>query len=574
MRHETSDMLKKTQAKKPCGCGGGGKEKTEQSCGCGGGCGCTAKTCDQSCDCDPDRCCALECVTRPNYFCGHLLTDADLRLEHGYFASKLGLHNRTLEGHGVVCGLTLSCEPDCEGYIRIAEGYGIDDCGRDLVVCSSLRYDLISELRRRGWILDGPKWDPCHPEKREPDCPDTQCFYIHLRYAESKDGFTTPLRGACNDGPAACEPTRIHETVCVEITREKPEADPFGLSASTESIHAVFESLDNSRYGRLLRDSIQQVSTVLSGKGLTFDACKLFCQLQYLFGLYLVAHPPRLRCGLAKEVSSIQCGREKPKDAFCELFELIHNYLMDEVLTAMLPACPGVNQTCGVVLGTVEVRSGSIVRLCHTPRRYVWTMRNAVQLLAQAYVAEAVENPDVPKSTCCPVYEFDCSDWQRVLETGHADYREWVSAPVTAAATLLSDYKQFFRMSKRNWAPASLLQNVKPANLEALVKAYQLRTTDREDHSGEAAILRPFTIQEGSEIALSKAMDGSVKARTSAPAAGSQVSAVFEKLILERDKEMAALQLELNQQRAASAQFQKQIDALARQVEEIRKGNA
>ena len=35
-------------------------------CGCGGWCGCDT------------RCCDLECLVRPNFFCGQLLTDADI----------------------------------------------------------------------------------------------------------------------------------------------------------------------------------------------------------------------------------------------------------------------------------------------------------------------------------------------------------------------------------------------------------------------------------------------------------------------------------------------------------------
>src|SRR5689334_16142248 len=85
-----------------------------------------------SCSCpEPahDACCELTCFERPNYFCGHLLTDDDMRLEQKYFREKNKLYHRALHGHGVVCGLRLTCAPHCAGGIQVGPGYAIDPCG-------------------------------------------------------------------------------------------------------------------------------------------------------------------------------------------------------------------------------------------------------------------------------------------------------------------------------------------------------------------------------------------------------------------------------------------------------------
>src|SRR4051794_36943753 len=50
-------------------------------------------------------CCELIDFKRPNYVCGHLLTDADLTLDQRYFREKNKLYNRAFHGHGIVCGL-------------------------------------------------------------------------------------------------------------------------------------------------------------------------------------------------------------------------------------------------------------------------------------------------------------------------------------------------------------------------------------------------------------------------------------------------------------------------------------
>src|SRR5688500_1460417 len=68
-------------------------------------------------------CCDLVCFERPNYFCGHLLTDADLTSAQHYVIEKHKLYHRALHGAGVVCGLRLSCDARCPGHIIVDEGY-------------------------------------------------------------------------------------------------------------------------------------------------------------------------------------------------------------------------------------------------------------------------------------------------------------------------------------------------------------------------------------------------------------------------------------------------------------------
>ena len=54
-------------------------------------------------------CGGLECLCRPRFFAGQLLTEDDLnRLDH-YIVAKNRLHNRYLIGWGVACGLEVVC---------------------------------------------------------------------------------------------------------------------------------------------------------------------------------------------------------------------------------------------------------------------------------------------------------------------------------------------------------------------------------------------------------------------------------------------------------------------------------
>src|SRR5215468_10182302 len=63
-----------------------------------------------SCQPCPD-CGGLECLCRPRFFAGQLLTEQDLNRLDQYIIAKNRLHNRYLVGHGVVCGLEVRCHP-------------------------------------------------------------------------------------------------------------------------------------------------------------------------------------------------------------------------------------------------------------------------------------------------------------------------------------------------------------------------------------------------------------------------------------------------------------------------------
>jgi hypothetical protein len=63
-----------------------------------------------------DDCCEFPDLRRPNYFFGQLLGVREFRGEQSYFREKIKLLNRTLHGHGVVCGLLVTpspADPDC-----------------------------------------------------------------------------------------------------------------------------------------------------------------------------------------------------------------------------------------------------------------------------------------------------------------------------------------------------------------------------------------------------------------------------------------------------------------------------
>src|SRR5271166_4052048 len=93
-----------------------------------------------SCQPCPD-CGGLECLCRPRFFAGQLLTEQDLNRLDQYIIAKNQLHNRYLVGHGVVCGLEVKCSP-CANTVSVSSGYAIDTCGNDIIVCSPDTVDI------------------------------------------------------------------------------------------------------------------------------------------------------------------------------------------------------------------------------------------------------------------------------------------------------------------------------------------------------------------------------------------------------------------------------------------------
>src|SRR5262249_4234933 len=91
--------------------------------------------------CDPvpvcPACGGLECLCRPRFFAGQLLSEEDLnRLDH-YIVAKNRLHNRYLVGTGVACGLEVvcsKCEPDGSGTVLLKPRDAGSPCGNDIIV--------------------------------------------------------------------------------------------------------------------------------------------------------------------------------------------------------------------------------------------------------------------------------------------------------------------------------------------------------------------------------------------------------------------------------------------------------
>ena len=180
-------------------------------------------------------CGGLQCLCRPRFFAGQLLTEEDLNHLERYIIEKNKLHNRYLHGPGVVCGLQVVCH-ECEGWVTVQQGYAIDPCGNDVIVCEDYPFNVIQAIRECRQVQ---RRDECEPLGMPVDetCEEMEehwCITIAYEEREARpigalrqeraDGLscchsekkencqsTVRVRGGGGSTIAPCEPTRIIE---------------------------------------------------------------------------------------------------------------------------------------------------------------------------------------------------------------------------------------------------------------------------------------------------------------------------------------------------------------------------
>jgi hypothetical protein len=490
----------------------------------------------EGCHCSdpkPDgTCCNLVCFERPNYFCGHLLTDADLSKEQQYVVEKNKLYHRTLHGWGIVCGLRLTCgDEECCGSIVIDEGYAIDDCGNDLVVCEPRRFDVVSLLREKGYIVGDAAYDPCLPEDEQEECEYTQCFYVTACYEEEASDFTTPFVAGCRPTLTECEPTRIREGVRFDVVDELPEETSW-LRELIERLSGCFSVFTTGPFSRALNDpeKLRLMERVCSNpdniEGTEFDGYKdLFCELRGLLLLYFQKHPDKYNCKLTDEIRR-NVFPDNPrgatiKDAFSNLLRLAFQHAISCALGQLVPRCPTPKQAGCVVLGTVEVKGGCVTHVCNCPRKYVWSFANFFQvLLATMYGGLACEEEEeeaaeiriedgpagtgrlvnIPETNggnghkrhvCCNEFDATCEDILPLLRIDRKFLQFAGTEAVRAFQVLTKSVRSIFNFTDARMYSPSMFINMKQPAMERTLSDLRIKNFRTEQVAASPEVGHP-----------------------------------------------------------------------------------
>lgn len=576
----TSQANQTTTKKSPCGCGGSG---ATASGGCGCGCGCQETG---------TSCCANVCFERPNYFCGHLLTDDDLTTGLRYTREKNKLYHRTLHGSGIVCGLGMRRDLDCPNQVLIGEGFAIDSCGNDLVICEQQSFNVITALRKKGYLVTETA-DPCKDNQDE-DCNMKQCFWIAARYAEKPSNFEAPLESACSPGPASCEPTRIQEAVEFDVLDRLPEHHN-AIEQLIARFDCCFRLLTEGNFANTVKANTAALQRLFEMQAK--DAASeirdntyfnIFCQLKAYFLQHIRRCPDPYDAQLESAVQALAAptkvaatqdatNQVTPETAICGLFGRVWSYLANCLYSAMVFPCPA--PKCGgeVVLGTVEIENGKLARLCHCGRSYVWSAANFWQVLV-AYLVEtktcessarALTNQAgtvVSNSTatsggsghCCPEIDLSCNKFFSLYLLDQRAPQAAVLDTLGLLTGLTSAAKTAFNFMDANVVDPKVFQSLNQTDAQALASKVGLTLQISQDAQATTAaspfqaLMAQMLVRPGDTVTAAVTNDKVVPVTVSSATLAASSSAIGAQ-VADAQKAVQAATTQIQQLSAAAA---------------------
>lgn len=378
----------------------------------------TAGTRDNPCACEsvPEcpECGGLECLCRPRFFAGQLLTEEDLnRLEH-YIVEKNKLHNRYLHGTGVVCGLEVICHP-CPDRVTVRTGYALSPCGEDIAVCQDTVVNVCELIQKCRPTAHTQECDPFHNAGDE-DCQDlVEDWILAICYDEKPSRGITALRGSsgaaccsrCNcGGSSACGCSchsqgnggKKYSNGCHSTQRKPPpQCEPtvicegysfVAYKAPTNPIRGRGNQSKGELTGRYdkCKAVLKKITSSFNERASLREKVMWFQESKASL-LDFFREYPTYDCNYLEKLNEITLevpsgrGGLKPLGdfAFRQLKELANKYLDHCFCSTLLPPCPPPVECNCVPLATVKIRRSScrILEVCNSaPRRLVLTFPN------------------------------------------------------------------------------------------------------------------------------------------------------------------------------------------------------
>jgi hypothetical protein len=395
----------------------------------------------EKCECKRDPCPAcgeLECLCRPRFFAGQLLTERELNLLDRYITAKNRLHNRHLHGWGVVGGLEVLCH-SCEGHVSVKKGYALSPCGDDIVVCRDETVDVCKRI------------DACirkEREKVECDPPvssgngaceeNVEKWVLAVRYRERPSRGITALMGVRTDGHdhgdcctdrryrtnsirEQCEPTVTCEGYDFEVYRmpginEEDEPGEIFLGLQPEQIRKDYGEMAY-RFVICLLKVLSFFPKELPAEGAKIKDWKDWCcdvkagvkKLMAKFLVYECQLSTQLKtfdCPTPKKGESVESYRMRVALAIVDLMPIAAEYLRYCLCSALLPPCPETSDDPRVPLAiiTVTKKECTILGVCNWEvRKFATTFPNLQYWLSPLPFGRMLR--EVIDKLCCKEYE-------------------------------------------------------------------------------------------------------------------------------------------------------------------------
>lgn len=153
--------------------------------------------------------CELHQFERNRYFYGKLMTVRDFEAEQRYVREHRHLHNQSLHGWGVVCGLTVEPKGGTgnETKVVVKPGIAIDCCGSEIVLANDHEIDLSKDpfLSKIGTVEATGK-----------------TVYLCIEYYEC-DREPVPALSNVSTCEEVCKYNRIQEKVAFDVMAALPD---------------------------------------------------------------------------------------------------------------------------------------------------------------------------------------------------------------------------------------------------------------------------------------------------------------------------------------------------------------
>ncbi|HTX91833.1 MAG TPA: hypothetical protein VMC09_11530 [Anaerolineales bacterium] len=392
-------------------------------------------TCQTGCPCP--ECGSLECLCRPRFFDGQLLSADDLTRLENYIVKKNRLHNRYLNGWGVVAGLEVVCHA-CKDQVVVRPGYALSPCGDDIQVCDEVAVpicDLINQCRPS-------RSDDCYSTGLTPEeagCADAQQDWIlMICYDEKPSRGITPLRNTggsaccskcncggssscgcgCHDrpastskvttssryGPAQCEPSLICEGYRFEVQRVTPALRKNQKLTQGAIVERFLECY------RELAAVIPDMPTDLSNLD---DLQQFCCDIRDSLREFFYTHST-YNCLLDERLALVICPTRSNystdadfKQALTETFKqevlIVTEYLKYCMCSILLPPVDDPVQENCVPLATVTINSADchILEVCNLDsRKFAITVPTLSYWMSWLPIGQLMRN--LTEKLCCP----------------------------------------------------------------------------------------------------------------------------------------------------------------------------
>ena len=380
-------------------------------------------------ECEPcacPTCGGLECLCRPRFFAGQLLTDETFKSLDHYIIEKNKLHNRYLHGWGVVCGLEVVCGP-CN-QVTVRPGYALSPCGDDIIVCKETAVDICDLINKCKSKV--PEWE-CEPfpSGSTQDCQDMEEEWVlTVRYDEKGSRGITALRASsgascCSScscgGSSSCgcggkgkngNGSSHHATATASVTTGKYSSRPSQTSVALqceptltcegyvfEVAKRLPEKDDRRSFGAMVdrmtkcfRDLIARLPQQPGANATIAELHTWCCSLKDSLRRELMEHPV-YHCGLSQLLANFSCPDpaqfQTPSAYRAALDSAIQQHLSGIgaeyvrycICAAFLPPCPEVVCDPRVPIASVTVRRDAngncrVIRVCNLGvRKFVTT---------------------------------------------------------------------------------------------------------------------------------------------------------------------------------------------------------